>query len=321
MREMLTAWGFTTVFDIASIPENTLALRRRVESGEIGGPKIYTTAGAIYPQGGIPIYVPEPLASQLQPFQAATRQDAARLAQREMELGGDGVKLFAGAIKGHGKVIIMPPELVQAAADVAHSAGKPVFAHPSNHAGTDSALAGGVDVLAHAIPMENDWTPEELQRMKQRHTALTPTLSLFVEEDRRTGGSDEDKRIVLERAERELKKFFNQGNPVLFGTDVGYMQLYDTTTEYQYMEEAGMSWRDILASLTTNPSSFFKAKNTGRVEKGMDADLVVLDADPAINIRNFAKVAYTIRAGKVIYSAKQADIIVMQMEAGLGFWR
>lgn len=62
-----------------------------------------------------------------------------------------------------------------------------------------------------------------------------------------------------------------------------------------------MPWRDILASLTTNPVAFFKATTKGRVEKGMDADLVILDADPAGDVRNFAKVAYTIREGKVIY--------------------
>lgn len=302
MQEMLTRWGFSSVFDIASIPENTLALRRRVESGEIAGPRIYTTAGAIYPQGGIPIYVPEPLATEMQPFQAATPDDAARLARREVELG-DGVKVFAGAIKGHGKVIPMPVDVIRAAVDVAHAAGKPVFAHPSNHVGTDNALAGGVDILAHAIPMEADWTPEELQHMKRQHTALIPTLSLFVDEERRSGGNEEDKRIVLERSERELKEFSDQGGTVLFGTDVGYTQLYDTTSEYEYMSQAGMSWRDILASLTTNPSSFFKAENTGRVEKGMDADLVLLDGDPAADVTNFSKVAYTIRSGEVIYSS------------------
>jgi imidazolonepropionase-like amidohydrolase len=62
-----------------------------------------------------------------------------------------------------------------------------------------------------------------------------------------------------------------------------------------------MPWRDILASLTTKPSALFKAKNKGRVEPGMDADLVVLDADPAQDVRNLAKVAYTIRDGEIIY--------------------
>src|ERR1700691_216863 len=35
-------WGFTTVFDIASVLDNTLALRRRIESGELRGPRILT---------------------------------------------------------------------------------------------------------------------------------------------------------------------------------------------------------------------------------------------------------------------------------------
>jgi imidazolonepropionase-like amidohydrolase len=304
MQEMLTRWGFTTVFDIASIPENTLALRQRVESGEIAGPKIYTTAGEIYPKGGIPVYLPEKLARQLTSQQAATPEDAARLARREMELGGDGVKLFTGAIV-RGEVLPMDVAIVKAAVEVAHAAGKPVFAHPSNHVGTDNALAGGVDVLAHLIPMETNWTAEELQRMKRQHTAVIPTLAMFLDEERKFGGSEDEKRMVLEHGLRQLKELFDQGSTVLFGTDVGYTQLYDTTSEYEYMARAGMSWHDILASLTTNPSSFFKAGSTGRVEQGMAADLVVLDGDPAADVRNFAKVAYTLRAGKVIYSGEK----------------
>ena len=57
----------------------------------------------------------------------------------------------------------------------------------------------------------------------------------------------------------------------------------------------------MLASLTTNPAAYFKAAKKGRVEKGFDADLVVLDGDPIADVRNLAKVAYTIRAGQVIY--------------------
>jgi imidazolonepropionase-like amidohydrolase len=33
----------------------------------------------------------------------------------------------------------------------------------------------------------------------------------------------------------------------------------------------------------------------------LDANLVVLDEDPALEVRNLVKVAYTIRAGKIIY--------------------
>ena len=37
------------------------------------------------------------------------------------------------------------------------------------------------------------------------------------------------------------------------------------------------------------------------MEKGFDADVVVLDGDPLADVANLARVAYTIRAGKVIY--------------------
>jgi imidazolonepropionase-like amidohydrolase len=157
-------------------------------------------------------------------------------------------------------------------------------------------LAGGVDILAHTIPTEAGWTPEELARMKEQHTALIPTLTLWttVADNPRTT----DKLVSSGVA--ELKTYFSEGGTILFGTDVGFINKYDTTQEFEFMGRA-MGWRDILASLTTNPSDYFKATTKGRVEKGMDADLVVLDADPAADVRNFAKVAYTIRNGRVIY--------------------
>ncbi|MGO9520475.1 MAG: amidohydrolase family protein, partial [Candidatus Korobacteraceae bacterium] len=301
MQTMFTKWGDTTVFDIGSNPQDTLALRRRVEAGEIAGPKIYTTAGEIFPKDGIPVYLPPELASALKQQEAATPQDATRLARQSLAMGGDGIKLFTGAIMGHGKVTPMPVDVVRAAVDVAHAAGKPVFAHPSNHVGTDNALTGGVDILAHTIPMELDWAPQELQQMKEQHVALIPTLSLFPDEVRKEGGSEGAKADVLNHAVAQLKSYFSHGGTILFGTDVGYTQLYDTTSEYEYMGRAGMNFRDVLASLTTNPAAFFKAGKTGKVVNGYAADLVVLDADPAVDLRNFAKVSYTIRAGKIIY--------------------
>jgi imidazolonepropionase-like amidohydrolase len=195
----------------------------------------------------------------------------------------------------------MPTDIVRAAVDVAHAQGKPVFAHPSNHVGTDNALAGGVDILAHTIPEESGWTAEELRRMKAQRTALTPTLTLWEVELEKEHASAEDERQFVQSGVDELKAFFDQGGTVLFGTDVGYTQHYDTTEEYVQMARSGMTWRDILASLTTNPATFFKAGHAGEVAESVKADLVVLSADPAKDVRNFAKVDYTIRSGKVIY--------------------
>ncbi|WP_166297338.1 amidohydrolase family protein [Bradyrhizobium sp. 2S1] len=50
MQEMLTRWGFTTVWDLGSDPRNTLPLRRRIAAGEVAGPNILL-AGNIFPKG------------------------------------------------------------------------------------------------------------------------------------------------------------------------------------------------------------------------------------------------------------------------------
>ena len=62
-----------------------------------------------------------------------------------------------------------------------------------------------------------------------------------------------------------------------------------------------LSQSQVLASLTTNPAQYFKAAKKGKIENGFDADFAVLDGDPMADVRNLAKVAYTIRAGQIIY--------------------
>jgi imidazolonepropionase-like amidohydrolase len=300
MQTMLTSWGFTSVFDIGSDPRNTVPLRERVNSGEIPGPKIYTTAGNIFPKNGIPVYVPADIAKQLTQLEAATPADAERLARQSIGMGADGIKVFTGAIMGHGKITPMPANVARAAVDVAHASGKPVFAHPSNHEGVDNALAAGVDILAHTIPIEDGYTKDELATMKAQHTALIPTLTLWEVELEKDHAPAEEEQQFVQKGVNELETFFDQGNTVLFGTDVGYTQHYDTTEEYVLMAKSGMKWQDILASLTTNPATFFKA-GSGELVKGSDADLVVLSADPATDVRNFAKVNSTMRAGRFIY--------------------
>ena len=154
--------------------------------------------------------------------------------------------------------------------------------------------------LAHTIPEEGEFTQGELARMKTQHTALIPTLTLWEVELEKQHASAEDERQFVQAGVNELKSYFDEGGTILFGTDVGYTQHYDTTEEYVQMAKSGMSWRDILASLTTNPAMYFKT-GTGELATGSAADLVILSADPANDVRNFAKVDYTIRAGKVIY--------------------
>ena len=71
MREMLTRWGFTSVWDLGSDGKDTLPLRRRVNAGEVPGPDIHTVL-SIFPKGGHPIYLPP----EMQLLEAGTPEEA-----------------------------------------------------------------------------------------------------------------------------------------------------------------------------------------------------------------------------------------------------
>ena len=67
------------------------------------------------------------------------------------------------------------------------------------------------------------------------------------------------------------------------------------------MAPDGDDGRQILASLTTNPAGTLGYGNRSRrVEKGIDADLIILRADPTYDVRAFSKIRHTIHHGRVI---------------------
>jgi imidazolonepropionase-like amidohydrolase len=141
--------------------------------------------------------------------------------------------------------------------------------------------------------------------MKVRHMSLIPTLTLFDVEGQKFGEPQAETRAYIDTAVMELHDFAHAEGEILFGTDAGYITQYDTSEEFELMSRAGMSFRDILASLTVTPARRFgRADRSGRIARGMDADLVVLDGDPAKEINAFAKVRYTIRSGRVIYQTR-----------------
>jgi imidazolonepropionase-like amidohydrolase len=131
-------------------------------------------------------------------------------------------------------------------------------------------------------------------------------LTLFDFEARKENGPDSEREAWIAKMVAELRAYSEQaGGDVLFGTDIGYIDHYDTALEFTLMSQAGMNYQEILASLTTNPARKFRcSEHSGRIAKGMDGDLVVLGADPSENVSAFSKVRFTIRAGKVIYVQK-----------------
>lgn len=304
LEAMFTRWGFTTVFDIGSVLENTTLIRHSIETGEVKGPRILTTGEPFWGKGGTPIYVKGFLeANHINIPEVESPEQGRERVQRQIRDGADGVKIFAGSVEADG-ILIMPLDLAKPIVAEAHRAGKPVFAHPANLKGIELAIESGVDVLAHTSPEGGPWSPALVERLKARHTALIPTLTLWHVETKNLPPAEFEKGmndVVLP----QLRAYSEAGGQILFGTDAGYIDEFDTSEEFSWMSRAGMSFQQILASLTTSPAERFGfAAQGGRIAKGMDADLVVLNGDPSLDVTSFSKVRYTIRAGKVIYPGR-----------------
>jgi len=307
MTDMLTRWGFTTAFDIASVPGNTLVLRERIRRGEVGGPLLLTVDAPFYPKDGTPIYVRKLYAENRWPSaEVATVEEARSRAGRQLAAGADGVKLFTGAIVGGPQdVLPLEPAISSAVVDEARKRGKPAFAHATNLRGLQIAVDAGVTILAHPTATEGPWTPEVVSQLKSHDVALTPTLALFEVELKQINVPDHVRERISRDAAQQVKALADAGGTLLFGTDAGYLPDPDTTREFELLAAAGLDWRAVLASLTTAPAKRFGfEKRKGRVMAGMDADLVLLGSDPGRDAKAFADVRYTIREGKVLYRAQ-----------------
>ncbi len=56
MERAFTRWGFTTIFDLASTTAISGEVRRRINSGNVIGPRILSVGEPFYPAGATPVY-------------------------------------------------------------------------------------------------------------------------------------------------------------------------------------------------------------------------------------------------------------------------
>lgn len=302
---MLTGFGFTTVVDTGSDMANTAALRQRIERDEINGPAVLTAGIPLYPQDGIPIYIrdlpPEILRKLAQPADA---QEAVAVVGSNFALGANGTKLFVATPQGRGEIKRMSIETARAAAAETHRRGGLVMAHPTDPQGMRDAVESGADIMVHTTidPPGATWSDSLISDMVARKVSVIPTLKLWGYELDKANVPANVREGAIDDGRKQLQAFVAAGGQVLFGTDVGYMADLDPTDEYVQMAQAGLTPMQILASLTTAPAARWnEAERRGRVRPGFDADLVVLNGDPAMDVRNFADVKCTIRRGREIF--------------------
>lgn len=100
---------------------------------------------------------------------------------------------------------------------------------------------------------------------------------------------------------RNLKRVSDAGIPVAMGTDAGNpLTLHGPSVyaEMEAMQAAGMTPMQVLVAATRGGARAMGAeRETGTLERGKSADLIVVGADPTRDVANLRKLRFVMRAG------------------------
>ncbi len=119
----------------------------------------------------------------------------------------------------------------------------------------------------------------------------------------RVAAGEERMKRTHDTMNANLKRLIDAGIPIATGTDAGNpLTLHGPAIyrEMEAMQAAGMTPMQVIVSSTAIASRAMGLdKEIGTIEKGKDADLVIVAADPSADIANMRKIRYVVRSGVV----------------------
>ncbi|MAF83143.1 MAG: amidohydrolase family protein [Gammaproteobacteria bacterium] len=321
----LLDWGVTATLDPGVPVDEFDQLRNEVSRDRSAYPRTFLVRGVFTTDGGWGKgYTPE-------------TPDEARAIVREIKAAGsDGVKLMYDDMRWATTrpFAVMDREIAIAIIDEAHKQELMSFAHAPILELAKHLLEAGVDCLVHGIISE-PVDAEFIDLMKRGNTCYISTLTMFqtnVGYDKwvdRLEKFDLNKRLnpaameIFRKAPSGTSRLDNTawtvarlpvlrlnlftvygaGIPVLIGTDTGIPGVLpgiSAQLELVMHQEAGLDPIDVLRAATTTAASVFNRKGVfGTLREGAQADLLVLDADPRLDVGNVRRIHHVIRAGRV----------------------
>lgn len=292
------AIGVTTARDFGGLDAGFC---QGVEQGLVVGPRLQTSVCIIEPTNGVLDALPRhigPCTSELgqstavqgMPTPYADGPWAVRAKVREvLRAGADIIKTATSSCRlnfhGHHDLRPFTDEEVNALVDETHRVGKKVSAHAMEGDTITQAVLADVDGIEHGT-ITDDAT---LAEMANRGQWLCPTLWIFryhIEHEESEEVRDMFKRYydgALDTVERARKA----GVRIVMGSDGGEHdpERMASVLELQYMVDAGLSAQEVILSATRHAAeSMDLAQETGTIEPGKSADLVILNRDPLKDI-------------------------------------
>lgn len=279
--------GFTTIRDCGVALRVDIAVREAVEADLIQGPRVLACGLILSPQES-------PEDEELYDIYAwiNSADEARRAARKELAEQADFVKVMASgsALDRHGIPVqpIITREELQAIVDAAVMKSSYVAAHAHGDGAIRLCVDSGVRTIEHASFI----TEETCQALLQRKDCwLIPTVSAMYQNPETT--SEEYlyliKRLqdMLTNSSQCLHRAYEMGASMGFGTDsCPGMDQYEQGIEFRYRKECcGMRDIDILRQATVNNAQALGiADETGQIQAGLCADLILVDGRPEEDI-------------------------------------
>ena len=126
-----------------------------------------------------------------------------------------------------------------------------------------------------------------------------------------------DRQAFVQAELKMVGEMHRAGVPILAGTDtaagVRVYPGFSLHEELSLLVQAGLSPMEALQSATLNAGKFFGLADSGAIEKGKRADLVLLDANPLADIANTRKIRSVVLAGRY-FSRADLDHLLHEVE-------
>lgn len=301
--------GVTTIRTVGGLADFDTKLRNDIDKGKKTGPRILAANRGISVSGGH-------MAGSVA-VAADSAEDALKILKNNEAEGVDLVKLMiTGGVldakeKGVPGEVKMPAETIKAVCAEAEKDGYVVAAHVESPEGVKIALKNGVGSIEHGAKPDD----EIVRLFKETGAYMCATISpalpyaLF---DRSVSGISEVEQfngnVVFEGVIDCAKAAVKNGIPVVLGNDVGcpWITQYDFWRELCYFQKyVGVSNAFAIYTATKRSAELAGiGEETGAIEKGKCADMIVLSGNPLDDLSVLRKVDTVIARGKIFKNPK-----------------
>lgn len=162
-----------------------------------------------------------------------------------------------------------------------------------------------LDEFAYIYAKKPEWVNNEFFKKSLEPGVYDKITSQAYQDELKNNPLFETNVKAFQTSLANVKRVYDAGIPVAFGTDSGAMFLraqgFSEHLEMQLLVEAGLTPNQVITIATKNAAKVIGIdKDYGTLEAGKVADFIVLDANTLNDIKNSEKINAVYKAGKEV---------------------